>query len=56
MHLVVIHPFADYARGDKITDPDKISEITEVRDGVAHDNVRHVVKSSDPIIKASDPA
>ena len=26
-HLVVIRPFGDYQRGDKITDPDKVAEI-----------------------------
>ncbi len=27
--LVVIHPFGDYQRGDRISDPDKIAEVME---------------------------
>ena len=27
--LVVVEPFADYAKGDRITDPDKINSVLE---------------------------
>lgn len=41
MVLTVIHPFGDYARGDKITDPDKIKEVLE------GENAHHVVQSKE---------
>jgi hypothetical protein len=48
MYLVVIHPFANYVRGDRITDPDEISKIIDGADGKPHENAHHVVKASDP--------
>lgn len=30
-HLVVTDPFADYAKGDRITDPDKIKTALELQ-------------------------
>ena len=47
MHLTVIHPFGKYSRGDKINDPEEIKGILEGKDGVAHENVRHVVRTAD---------
>jgi hypothetical protein len=47
MHLTVIHPFGNFKRGDKITDPAEISKIVEGTDGVPHDNAHHVVKTAD---------
>ena len=41
MHLTVIHPFGEYARGDKIYDEDKIAEIL---DG---ENKGHCVRTAD---------
>jgi hypothetical protein len=41
MHLTVIHPFGEYARGDKIFDEDKIAEIL---DG---ENKSHCVRTTD---------
>jgi hypothetical protein len=46
MHLTVIHPFGDYKRGDKISDPNLISELLEGKEGKPHDNVRHVVRTA----------
>ena len=37
--LTVIHPFGDYRRGDRITDPDTIKEV------LASENAHHAVKS-----------
>lgn len=36
--LVVVHPFADYQRGDRITDPAKIAEV------LAGENASHCNK------------
>ena len=41
MVLTVIHPFGDYKRGDKITDPEKINEVLE------GENAHHCVKSKE---------
>jgi hypothetical protein len=46
-HLTVIHPFGNYKRGDKITDPEKIKEILEGKDGVPHENNRNVVRTAE---------
>lgn len=37
--LVVIHPFADYQRGDRITDPAQIAAV------MAGENAHHCVKT-----------
>ena len=42
MHLTVIHPFGDYARGEQISDEDKIDEILK------GENAGHVVRTADP--------
>jgi hypothetical protein len=38
-HLVVVHPFGDYARGDKVTDA---AEIAAVMAGESHRSVTRV--------------
>jgi hypothetical protein len=40
--LTVIHPFDDYARGHRISDPDTIKEV------LAGENAHHCVKSNTP--------
>jgi hypothetical protein len=42
MHLTVIHPFENYQRGDKIKDEAEMAKILE------GENVRHVVRTSEP--------
>jgi hypothetical protein len=47
-HLTVIHPFGKYKRGDKIRDEAEIKEILEGKEGVPHENNRHVVRTAEP--------
>jgi hypothetical protein len=37
-HLTVVEPFGGYAKGDEITDPDKVEEI------LSSEHEHHVVK------------
>lgn len=43
MHLTVIHPFGDYARGDKIFDHETMDEVLK------GENKHHVVRTADPV-------
>lgn len=40
MHLTVVQPFGEYAKGEKITDPKKIKAVLE------SENAGHVVKTA----------
>ena len=41
MHLTVVQPFGDYAKGEKIHDPEEIEAVLE------SENDGHVVKTAD---------
>ncbi len=41
-HLVVRHPFGDYARGDVITDPDTVEKLKA-------ESADHVLKITPPV-------
>jgi len=42
IHLIVVQPFADYAKGDRIEDPEIVASI------LASANSSHVVKVAAP--------
>ena len=48
-HLICVHPFKNYVRGQKVTDPDEVTRLMQDRD-------HHFVRVTAPAAPMQEPA